>query len=402
MTASPRLRPIPAVTTPWEVGDLIEHLPEPTGGTAFVTDGDGLIGWGEYARLTTRGPSAAEEIGTWFAEVLAGLQVDNAVVGPGTGPVVFVSLGFDDRDEAVAIVPQVVLGRSNGRGFRTVIGSAEAMRPVQPVGSPGRISWSDAGMSVPAFTAAVSEAVRRIDTGEVEKVVLAHDLEAEAEHPVDERFLAGRLAASYPTCSVFAVAGLVGASPELMVRRRGDHLTSRVLAGTAWVGRDAGAGLLSSPKDLAEHAFAVDSAAQALRPLTRALTVPATPSALPLANLTHLSTDLVGTLDDTAPTALRVAAALHPTAAVGGTPTEAAVRLIRELEPVRRGRYAAPVGWVDARGDGEFAIALRCAEIDGRRVRLVAGCGVVAGSDPEVEAREAQVKMIPVRDALES
>lgn len=405
MTASPHVRPATAITTVWAVDDLLELLPEPTGGVAFVTNRDGLVGWGEHARFTTTGPDAAAQIGTWFDDVLDNLEVHSGVDLPGTGPIVFVSLGFDENDESVAVVPSVVLGRRGSLGFRTVIGSGDPVRSARPVTAPGRISWSDADMSVPAYTAAVTEAVRRIRDGRLEKVVLAHDLVATAENLVDERHLAARLAASYPSCSVFAVDGLVGASPELMVRRTGNRITSRVLAGTAWAdgGDDRVAdGLLSSPKDLAEHDFAVRSAVESLQGVTATLSVPDHPHPLRLANLTHLASDLVGTLADSTCTALDVAATLHPTAAVGGTPTTTARTLIAELEPVRRGRYAAPVGWLDARGDGEFAIALRCAEIDGHRVRLVAGCGIVADSDPETEAREAQVKMIPVRDALES
>ena len=130
--------------------------------------------------------------------------------------------------------------------------------------------------------------------------------------------------------------------------------------------------------------------------------MPDRPTPLELANLTHLSTDITGRLGEIAPTALELAARLHPTAAVGGSPTPVARQVIRELEPMNRGRYAAPVGWIDGRGDGEFAIALRCAQVDGRTVRLLAGCGIVADSDPETEAREAQIKMVPIRHALES
>ncbi len=131
--------------------------------------------------------------------------------------------------------------------------------------------------------------------------------------------------------------------------------------------------------------------------------VPAVPRSLTLTNLTHLATDVDGRLSGPAgavPSALDLAARLHPTAAVGGTPTDVALAMIADLEPVARGRYAAPVGWMDANGDGEFAIALRCAEVSGRSVRMVAGCGIVADSDPETEAREAQIKMVPIRDAL--
>jgi menaquinone-specific isochorismate synthase len=162
------------------------------------------------------------------------------------------------------------------------------------------------------------------------------------------------------------------------------------------------ADLMHSAKDVAEHAYAVRSVSEVLAAACDHLDVPARPAPLELANLTHLSTDITGRLGDFAPTALELAARLHPTAAVGGSPTQAARQLIRELEPMNRGRYAAPVGWLDGRGDGEFAIALRCAQINGRTVRLMAGCGIVADSDPQTESREAQIKMIPIRDALES
>jgi menaquinone-specific isochorismate synthase len=157
-----------------------------------------------------------------------------------------------------------------------------------------------------------------------------------------------------------------------------------------------------SQKDLAEHAFAVESVARTLRGLVSDLDVPSSPHPLQLANLTHLATDISGTLAADGPSALELAALLHPTAAVGGTPTHIARQVIRELEPAPRGRYAAPVGWLSASGDGEFAIALRCASISGHTVRMIAGCGIVAGSDADAEAREAQIKMIPIRDALEA
>jgi menaquinone-specific isochorismate synthase len=191
----------------------------------------------------------------------------------------------------------------------------------------------------------------------------------------------------------------------LLIRRSGTQIASRVLAGTAWrehLDDAVSADLLGSAKDIAEHAYAVQSVAQVLARACDDLVVPTEPVPLELANLTHLSTDITGRLDDRGPTALELAARLHPTAAVGGSPTDVARQVIRQLEPMTRGRYAAPVGWLDGRGDGEFAIALRCAQVAGRRVRLMAGCGIVADSDPEIEAREAQIKMIPIRDALEA
>jgi menaquinone-specific isochorismate synthase len=405
--------------------DLLSALARPTGTLCFLRAGSGLVGWGVHERISATGPNAAEQIQQWFADVCAGLRVEDAVGLPGSGPVAFVSLGFDDDDVSVAVVPTTVLAHAGGTAFITRIGAADSLpsdigsaersgaaitttagspRKV-PVKSPGRVSYADAELSVAGFTTAVTAAAARIRAGELQKVVLAHDLEATTARPVDERFMLGQLAGAYPDCWTFAVEGLLGASPELLIRRTGRAIASRVLAGTAWKehsGDAVSADLLGSAKDIAEHAYAVRSVADVLTHATVDLDVPAGPVPLELANLTHLSTDITGNLDDRAPTALELAARLHPTAAVGGSPTEVARQVIRELEPMSRARYAAPVGWMDSRGDGEFAIALRCAQVNGRSVRLMAGCGIVADSDPEIEAREAQIKMIPIRDALEA
>ncbi|WP_029136209.1 isochorismate synthase [Nakamurella lactea] len=387
-------------------GSLFTAIPAPTGTLSFVTDGDGLIGWGEYARFTTAGPGAARQIGDWFAELVDQFDIDDAD-GIG-GPVAFVALGFDSSgptpDEAVAIVPQVLI-RRNGRGtFSTVIGRPDRQQVV-PVRSPGSVRYSDATFSVAGFTAAVAAATARIRAGELRKVVLSHDLTATTERDVDERFLLDALAARYPSCWTYAIDGLIGATPEMLLQRNGSHIQSRVLAGTGWAehaGDPVSATLIASSKNQEEHRYAVDSVAEALLPVSTTLEVPAQASPLVLANLTHLATDISGELTEPALTALELAALLHPTAAVGGTPTHVAMQTIRELEPVGRGRYAGPVGWIDASGDGEFALALRCAEVRGRTVRMIAGGGIVADSDPDTEAREAQVKMLPIRDALES
>lgn len=404
---------VKTVAAPGLPADLIAALPRPTGSLSFVSEGEGLVGWGELARFTATGSDAAARIDVWWNTLCETFDVQDEVGGTSTGPVVFVSLGFSDDDESVAIVPRTVLGCRDGRSFITTIGPAAALTEPEPVTAPGPISYADASASIGDYAGAVEQAVRRIRAGEADKVVLARDLLATAAEPVDQRHLLRRLADSYPTCWTFAVDGLLGATPEMLLRRQGSEVSSRVLAGTAWperagehtTGRVA-TGLLASVKDLSEHAYAVTSVATVLSRISSDLRVPGHPHILPLANLTHLATDISGTIDPPAPgartpSALLLAAGLHPTAAVGGSPTEVATRLIAELEPMKRGRYAAPVGWMSADGDGEFGIALRCAEVDGRQVRMFAGCGIMAGSDPQVEAREAQIKMIPIRDALE-
>jgi menaquinone-specific isochorismate synthase len=215
-----------------------------------------------------------------------------------------------------------------------------------------------------------------------------------------------RLAARYPDCFTFACAGLVGATPELLIRRDGCEVSSLVLAGTMPRGVTAAedarlaAALLGSAKDNEEHGYAAASLRDAIAPLCETLDIASRPELIRLANVQHLGTRVRGTLAADR-SALALAAALHPTAAVGGTPTDAAVELIRELESMDRERYAGPVGWVDADGNGEWGIALRCAQLAGDRARLFAGCGIVAGSDPAAELAEAQVKFRPMQTALE-
>ena len=230
--------------------------------------------------------------------------------------------------------------------------------------------------------------------------MLARDVFATAGSPIDARILLGRLAARYPDCFTFACANLVGAIPRTAgpARGRRGHRAhpGRYLAPRSHPAEDAelGAALLASAKNTEEHAYAVASVRDALGPLCADLDIPSRPSLLKLANVHHLGTAVSGTLAADR-SVLSLAGALHPPAAVCGTPAEAALELIRELEHMERGRYAGPVGWVDANGNGEFGIALRCAELDGRRARLFAGCGIVADSDPAAEVAETEVKFLP-------
>ncbi len=237
--------------------------------------------------------------------------------------------------------------------------------------------------------------------------MLARDLVATADEPIDVRWPLRRLAEAYPMCWTFHVDGMFGATPEMLVRRERGLVTSRVLAGTIRrTGDDdrdlaLAATLARSSKDLEEHEYAVRSVADALEPHCSSMNVPEAPFVLHLPNVMHLATDVAGVVHDAATvSSLQLAEALHPSAAVGGTPTPVATALIAEIEGMDRGRYAGPVGWMDATGDGEWGIALRSAQLDGTTVRLFAGCGIVADSDPEAELAEAQAKFVPVRDSL--
>lgn len=395
-------------------GDLVSRLPDPAA-VAWLRRGEGLVGWGEAARLPV-GPD--DEHGTRFAyaeerlrALFAAADVDNPVGEPGSGPVAFGSFTFDGRSAgSVLIVPRTVLGRRDGRSWLTTAGDgpgAEALTRVRPPREPGDVYWGDGTVTAPEWEQAVETAVRAIRAGRLAKVVLTRDLNAWTQTPIDPRVLLRRLAARFPDCFTFSCAGLVGATPELLVRRVGDRVTSLVLAGSAArsadPGEDArlGSALLASTKDVEEHALAVESVRASLARLCAEVSVDTRPSLLVLANVQHLATSVAGRLTSLDTTALGVAAALHPTAAVCGTPTAAALSVVRELEGMDRGRYTGPVGWMDADGNGEWGIALRCAFVEGARARLFAGGGIVAGSDPAAELAETQVKFRAMRHALE-
>jgi menaquinone-specific isochorismate synthase len=417
-------------------GDLIVQLPGP-GSLAWIRQGEGLAGWGEVARVTVpAGQDRFTAADKWLRALLDGALIDDRVGAPGCGPVAFGSFTFDPTSEgSVLILPQVVLGRRGGQAWLTTITGqppgppnpallarygldqtgllqarlADARVPRAP--APGVIRWHDGSLTAPQWERAVATAVDRIKAGRLQKVVLARDLYASASGRIDERLLLGRLADRYPDCYTFACGGLVGATPELLIKRQGLQISSLVLAGTAPRGddpaRDAalGTALLASAKDTEEHGYAAAGVRESLAPLCDQLTVAPRPALLRLANVQHLATTISGRLavgaDGTSPSVLALADALHPTAAVCGTPAETAMELIRELEGMDRGRYAGPVGWVDSAGNGEWGIALRCAELDGTRARLFAGGGIVTDSDPEAELAETQAKLRPMQSALE-
>jgi menaquinone-specific isochorismate synthase len=388
------------------VGTLLQRLPHAGDALSWVRDGQGLVGWGEAARLEISGHDRFARARDWWRELVAHADGDDEVGVPGSGPVAFGSFAFRDDEPSLLVVPEVVLGRRDGQTWLTTIGDRPRLAAPEPVRATRGLRYAEGDVPVTGFRAAVATAVARIAAGDLDKVVLAHDLLAVAEDDIDVRAVLAGLAAGNPDCWTFAVDGLVGASPELLVRRTGDRVVSRVLAGTTARGGDPADdqsrvdALLHSAKDQEEHRYAVESLVEALAPHVRDLDVPTIPHVLELSHVTHLATDVTATVQDGSDV-LDLLEALHPTAAVGGTPRPAALELLADLETMNRGRYTGPVGWVDARGDGEWCIALRCAQLDGRTARLFAGCGIVAGSDPDDEVLEAQAKLVPVRDALE-
>jgi menaquinone-specific isochorismate synthase len=379
--------------------------------TSWVRRGDGLIGLGIYKRHVVTGPNRFADAQRWWRAEISALEIHNNLHGSGTGPVLFTSFAFDPGEESILLIPEVVIGRKNGRSWITWIGAKPqpALHSIKPEVSPLNLSWS--GSNGDVWQERVAKAVEKIKEGQLEKVVLARFATGTTEKKIETRNLLRQLANEYPSTWIYSNTGLVGATPELLVRLSKSLVTSRILAGTIRKTGDderdlALAGSLAkSSKDLEEHEYAVRSVADALSPLCSSTNVPESPFVLHLSNVMHLATDVTGVLNDSASPSdiFDLVSRLHPTAAVCGTPTELAKRTIDEIEGISRGRYAGPIGWIDAHGDGELGIALRCGQIsnDEKSIRIFAGCGILAGSDPEREYSESQAKLMPMRSALE-
>jgi menaquinone-specific isochorismate synthase len=381
---------------------------------AWVRSGDGLVGFGEYKKIELKGENRFVAARKWWELQLAEFNIQNNVHGSGTGPILFSSFSFDPDQISVLIIPEIIIGQKNGKSWITWIGDSKQPDLGKLNNSPvsSDIAWQEGSISESNWRIQVGSAIDAIKSGKLEKVVLARDISASSKSEINVRGLLQRLEIEYPSTWIFLVDGLIGATPELLVRLSKSLVTSRVLAGTI---RKTGnedrdltlaASLAKSSKDLEEHEYAVRSVADALAPFCSSTNVPESPFVLHLSNVMHLATDVTGVLNDSAKQAdiFTLIEKLHPSAAVCGTPTEEAKQLIKKLEQMNRGRYAGPVGWIDAHNDGEVAIALRCGELssDRKMIRIFAGCGIVAGSDPVNEFAESQAKLMPMRTALET
>jgi menaquinone-specific isochorismate synthase len=391
--------------------DLLGGVPDGNG-PIWLHEGEGLVGVGEAARFEIdAGPGRFERAQAELESFFSSCEVHDEVHRLGSGPLAFGAFTFDrDAPGSALVVPQVVLGYREGHHWVTTVDGAEppSLRASPPTTAlTERIRYAGSTMSELRWLEIVAEAVDAIEAGKLDKVVLARDLLVWSKSGFDARVLAGKLGSRYPQCFTFAFDGLIGATPELLVRRRSGEVESLVLAGSAARGRDEatdeelGRALLHSLKDLHEHRPAVESVRSVLSRLCSELKVDDEPYLLKLANVQHLATKLRGRLAS-ALSALELAGALHPTAAICGTPTATALDLIHSLEGMERARYSGPVGWVSASGDGEWGIALRCAELTGSRCRLFAGSGIVKGSLPEAELEETRLKLRAMQAALES
>jgi menaquinone-specific isochorismate synthase len=394
------------------------------GETGFVWSGPGgeLVGAGTAARiLVGSGGDRVERAAEAAAALLAGAEVDDPA-GAGLGPVAVGALPFSPDAPGELHVPALLLRRDPAGAVGV---TATAPDPVVPppagelpararalAGRQAADGWPPArrldrpAEQLDAWRASVALALEAIAAGRLDKVVLARQALVEAARPFPRADLLRRLRARAGAAAfVFAGGGFVGASPELLIARRGRVASSRPMAGTVPRGATAAAEarglarLTGSAKEAVEHRLVVDAVAEGLAKVADRVEV-ARPEVVRLATVAHLATEVTAELTEPLPSALELAGLLHPTPAVGGSPRDAAMAAIAALEPFDRGRYAGPVGWMDAAGDGEWAVALRCATLQGRRARLVAGAGIVPGSDPDAEWAETEHKLAAMLEVL--
>jgi menaquinone-specific isochorismate synthase len=416
----------------------------------------GLVGFGEVARFTATGPERFLEADIWWRHLVLEADVTDSVRCPGTGPVAFGSFAFSkvSTHRSRLIVPEIVVGVRDGRSWLTQLtfddgeltqagalatlerwlSGAEDADALAADTSGAVLSVGDrpgGGMTVEPvadvvpkletgslseqdWMAAVSAGVAEIRTGKLEKLVLARDIVATLPDGVNAAEILRQLAVRYRECWTYGVDGLVGSTPEMLIQVEGRTAQARVLAGT--LDRRDADGMAGSPLEFAErvlagsekqrheHEIAIQSLTTQLAPFSEAMNAHSEPFILELPNVWHLASDVKAELTEVeghVPTCLALINALHPTAAVCGTPTSVAGALIRKLEHMDRGPYAGPVGWLDAAGNGEWGIALRGAVIEAPdTVRLYAGCGIVEGSHPEAELAETWAKFRPMLESL--
>jgi menaquinone-specific isochorismate synthase len=427
------LRGLRAVTV--AIDEPLDLVKEAGGrGLLWREETAGMAGTGVAARLDL--PHGLADPGSVrkVSEMLASIEVDDDVGLPGSGPVAIGALPFDPAVAGQLTIPRRIVGRSGNRSWLTTISGPgleefdagvgrnftgnDLVGEGLPGASPDEFKLNPS-MSHAEWMETVADAVEALERGDLRKVVLARRVDITANRPFVVPDVLERLTALYPSCMIFSVGGFLGASPELLIRRNGRDVESHPLAGTVARSGDAHgdealvAKLMGSPKARHEHAVVVDALASALAPLCAELDVPDTPSVLGLRNVSHLATRITGRLagsgdgtprtgedGDRPPTALELVSLVHPTPAVGGEPTEPALRYMQKVEGFDRGCYAGPVGWTDARGNGAWAYGIRSAEVQGARARIYAGNGIVAGSDPREELAETQLKLQALLAAL--
>ena len=385
-------------------------------GLLWSREGFAVARLGDVARLRIERPQgfpAAQ------AE-LAALAGPSEIETPGSGALAFATFGFDPAAPSDLIVPELTVGTgSDGRRWLTIVddgslGPDEARQMLLEVqedevsedAAPQNFSLTAAMTPQEWCDQVVAAARAEIRSGLLQKAVLARELKLKTDRPIAVATVIERLIAAFPTAIVFNVDGFVGASPELLVSRVDDIVRAHPLAGTAPRAADPvrdqqlAAQLLASAKDRTEHLITIEWLLDSMLPSCSYVDAEPEPTIVSLANVHHLGTMVEGRLSAPAASVLELVAVLHPTPAVGGDPQAGALELIAELEGTSRGRYAGPVGWVDANGNGAFAVGIRSAEINDDEARLFAGVGVVADSEPAAELAETRQKFQAMLSAL--
>lgn len=406
----------------------------------WVRRDEGLIARGEVSEFTARGPERFAQAQDWWADFTANAHVQDQVGGAGTGPVAFGSFAFSKHSgkDSRLIVPRLLIGLREGTAWLTInslhddVSEEEARAELaewlaaapqqEPSSSFDQPTFDRRTFDRPTFElatgalteaewmAVVAEGIQAIEERSLEKIVLARDIVARSSAPIDRSTVLRSLMERYRECWTYGVGDFVGATPEMLIKVDSGVARARVLAGTVdRAGAPDAPGyaaemLLDSEKQRQEHEFAVRSLVRQLAPFAEDLHFPAEPFILELPNVWHLASDVsaeLAAVGDHLPNSLALVEALHPTAAVCGTPRTEAGVLIRELEHFDRGPYAGPVGWLDAEGNGEWGIGLRGAVLESEQAaRLYAGCGIVGASDPVAELAETWAKFRPMLQAL--
>jgi menaquinone-specific isochorismate synthase len=392
-------RPADAVARGLDLDDVAR-----ADGFLFVRNGVGIAGRGVAARV------AVEDGPAFLASIEHVDQSDGECRGAGAGPVAVGWVPFTPGEPGELVVPAVAVGASaDGRRWVTTIDGAEESltptRPPRPSASGYRI---EPVTPVEQYLEAVRAAREAVRDGVLTKAVIAREIAVLADDAIDLHGVLHRLKASFGSSYRYSVDGFVGASPELLVEIDGADVRSHPLAGTAPrtgdVEQDAriAEALIASTKDQVEHRVVIDVVHDTLLPWCSYLDWEPDPSIIAVANVQHLGTRIEGRLSSPPPNVVELVRALSPTPALGGHPREKALELIADVEGVQRDRYGGAVGWVDAAGNGTWAVAIRCAELsaDRRRARLHAGGGIVADSDPLAELAETQAKFQAMLSAL--
>lgn len=369
-------------------------------GYLFVRDGVGCAGRGVAARV---GSADATKF-------LRSIDHDTTVDGPGAGPLLLGCVPFDSTGHHDFALPQVIVGKGpDGQKWLTAIDDPriDLQVPPRPVATSGTFSVRP-GVDVEHYLRAVATARDAVKASRLTKAVIARDVIVTSSTPIDIHSVLLRLRASFGSSYRYSIDGFIGASPELLVAVRGTHISSHPLAGTTPRTGDPETDanlarlLMQSEKNQIEHRVVIDMVHETLLPWCSYLDWEPEPSIVAVANVQHLGTRMEGKLSQPTPSVLDLVYQLSPTPALGGHPREQALALIASVEGIDRGRYGGAVGWVDAHGNGTWAVAIRCAELgsDLTSARLFAGGGIVADSDPHAELAETQAKFQAMLAAL--